>query len=150
MAEEITWEERQRLTRSGLDLARFLVGDWEGDGTSHGLPVRGRLSVRAILGETFLEARETSLDAQGAVDHEDLALYHYDVDEGHLSVEHFMAPGWVARHHVEPLPDGPGCIWNSGPFSPRVVLRPVGDGLVVSVWLPGEAAACTIMRYTRV
>ena len=149
MAEAITWEERQRRARSGLDLVRFLVGQWEGEGTSNGEPLRGRLVVRAILGDSFLEARETLFDASGQVDHEDLALYHYDVDEEHASVEYFMAPGWVARHHVEPLGSGPGCAWTSGPFSPRVELRPDEAGFSSSVWLPGEPVPSTVMRYRR-
>lgn len=138
--------------REGLAPLAFLVGRWAGLGSSHGAPLRGELVVQPVLGGTFLEARERLIDEDGALDHEDIAFYRYDVEEGDLRVTHLQPPAWTAHARVEALPaaDGGGVLWDSGPLQPRVLWRPFGpDRLLCAVFLPGEPEPASLMRYSR-
>ena len=133
----------------------FLLGQWSGHGESHGAPLDAALTVQAVLGGTFIEARERLLDAQGQLDHEDICLYRYDTREEQLRVQQFTAPAQQREWLVVPLPaeEGPqgGVRWYEGPLGVRVVFRPTPDGnLQEEVYLPMETAPSTVIRYQRV
>lgn len=143
------WDAHEARVLRELSALSYLVGDWAGAGQSHGVPVTGRLQVRAILGGTFVEAREVLFDAQGERDHEDLCVYRWDPDAGALRVTQYLSPGWVENHIVEPLATG-GIRWNTGPLGPRVELSaPAPDALLVRVWLPMEPEPAHVVRYQR-
>lgn len=149
MDHDIDWDARERLVKQQLAALDYLVGDWVGAGVSHGAPVTGHLCVRALLGGTFVEAREVLRDAAGAVDHEDLCMYRYDPDEKSLRVTQYLSPGWVENHIVEPLPTG-GIRWVTGPLGPRVEFSaPAPDTLLIQVWLPFNGEPAHVVRYTR-
>ena len=140
-------------TRAGLARLHFLVGSWTGEGVSLGEAVRGRMVATLELSGCFLLTREQSLGPDGAVTHEDLAMYRWEAGEQTLKVRHMQVPGVIQEYHVEardPAQPGAGVRWNAGPFSPRVVLRPEGaDGLVSEVWMAWRSKPDTIMRWSR-
>lgn len=149
MDHDIDWDARERLVKRQLGALAYLEGEWAGAGVSHGAPVQGHLEVRAVLGGTFVEAREVLRDAQGAVDHEDLCVYRYDPDAKSLRVTQYLSPGWVENHLVEPLPTG-GIRWVTGPLGPRVEMSaPAPDTLLIEVWLPMQAEPAHTVRYVR-
>lgn len=133
----ISWEERGARARWGLVPLGFLLGDWVGEGQSHGSPLRGTLSVKLCFGDTYLEGRETLHGPDGAVEHEDATFYRFDPDSGVIKVTQHMAHAWTSESLVQPEPWG--ARWYSGPFSPRVELRNEGpDRLVEEVYDPDE------------
>lgn len=145
---EVSVDAREAMAREGIAALQFLVGTWEGDGQSFGAPVRGRLVVARELGDTFLVARETLWDAQGAVDHEDLVYYRYDPYARILKITQLAAPGWSQEivGEIEPW----GLRWYAGPEAPAVHLRRDGErGLVVEVWEPEAKAPATRLTYRR-
>lgn len=149
MDDEIDWDARAGEVTGRLTPLMFLVGDWEGEGDSHGAVVRGRLEVKVVLGGSFLEARETIFDAKGALDHEDLCLYRFDPKEGLLRVTQYLPPAWVEHYGIEVLPTG-AIRWVTGPLGPRVQLHPMDpDHLEVRVWLPLQAEPAHVLRYAR-
>jgi len=126
----------------------FLVGEWTGEGHSHGAPVRGRLQVRLTLGGSFLESRERLYDADGGLDFEDRAFYRWHAGDTALKVLHLQAPGWTQESHVE-LIEG-GIRWNTGPFNPRVLLLRDGPGrLRAEVRVPWHQEPDTVILWTR-
>ena len=136
----------------GLQPIAFLVGRWAGEGSTHGVAVRGALDVRPALGATFLEAHEALFLIDGTLDYEDRVFYHFDPSEQQLRALHLLAPGHTATARIEHLPeaDGGGILWDSGPLLPRVLWRPFGpDRLLCAVFLPGEAEPSTVLRYHR-
>lgn len=146
---QIDWDAHEKRVLHELSALSYLVGGWAGEGVSHGAPVTGRLQVRAILGGTFVEAREVLFDADGRVDHEDLCVYRWDAEDGALRVTQYLSPGWVENHIVEPLPTG-GVRWMTGPLGPRVEFSaPAPDTLLIRVWLPQEPEPAHVVRYTR-
>jgi hypothetical protein len=150
MGEETDGEAREAAVRAGLAPLHFLLGDWEGAGSSHGEPATGSLVARLTLADTFLEVTEQHFDAAGQADHADRTVYHYDPREGRLKVHHFMVPAWVVERVVLPFDDEPGVGWGAGPFDPRVELRPDGpDRLRVDVLMPFTAGPTVTMRYRR-
>lgn len=140
MSADHDWSDRERRAREALARLAFLEGHWVGEGTAYGAPVRGRLVGQRILGDTFLETRETLFDAGGKLDHEDLTLYRFDTGEGHYRVLHLMAPAWRNEVPVVPTtsPDGPGLSWVAGPQAPRVEIRKEGEVLRVQVTMPDQ------------
>jgi len=149
MDHDIDWDARERLVKRQLAPLAYLEGDWLGAGVSHGEPVQGTLQVRAVLGGTFVEAREVLRNEAGVVDHEDLCVYRYDTADKALRVTQYLAPGWVENHIVEPLPTG-GIRWKTGPLGPRVELSAPAPGtLLVQVWLPMQAEPAHTVRYVR-
>lgn len=149
MDQDIDWDARERLVKRHLAALAYLEGDWAGAGISHGAPVQGRLVVRAVLGGTFVEAREVLRDEAGDVDHEDLCVYRYDPEDKALRVTQYLSPGWVENHIVEPLASG-GIRWVTGPLGPRVELSaPAADTLLIQVWLPMQAEPAHTVRYVR-
>lgn len=149
MDHQIDWDAHETRVLQELSALAYLVGDWAGAGQSHGAPVTGRLQVRAILGGTFVEAREVLFDAEGRPDHEDLCVYRWDPESGALRVTQYLSPGWVENHVVEPLPTG-GVRWATGPLGPRVEFSaPAPDALLIQVWLPMESEPAHVVRYSR-
>lgn len=147
MPDRTDWEALERAALDALPMLDFLLGEWEGSGEAHGQPLTGRLTARRILGGTVVETRESLYDADGALDHEDLALYRVEPDRG-LFVQHLQAPGWSSEHAVEPVEDG--IAWESGPVEPRVVLHREGEALVTAVLFPYDPQPVAIMRYRKV
>jgi hypothetical protein len=127
----------------------FLLGDWRGEGHSEGAPIRGSLSVRAILGGTFIEAREQLFDATGEPDHEDRVFYRYSTEDHTFRALHLQAPGWTTDRYVNVLAEGTGLVWAGGPTVPRVRFQRNGDTLEVSVWMPDDREPSTQLRYER-
>ncbi len=146
MDDQSAWEERGRATREGIAPLDFLVGSWNGSGTSHGQPITGKLVVRPILDGTWLEARETQFGASGAQEHADVSLYRYDPEEHRIEVIHLMAHAHKSRHPVEEVDDA--FHWITGPMAPRLEIRSCPPGLRFEVWFPFEEAASVIMDYT--
>ena len=145
----ISWEERGARARDGLGALQFLVGEWTGEGHSHGEPVVGRLKVWSCFGDTFLEARETLTTPSGELEHEDACFYRYDPESRVIKVTQHMAHAWTSESLVSPEPWG--ARWYSGPFSPRVELRPDGpDVLVESVFDPEETEPSLRVVWRRV
>ncbi len=150
MPKDLDWDQRGLLCREQLDFARFLVGEWQGEGESRGAPVRAHLSVQDRFAGTFLHCEERLHAADGSLAHEDAAFMRYDPDAEVVRVTHYMANGWVSDQLVRPFDDGPGCFWYAGPFAPRVEMRPDGpDGLRVAVFLPEERQPDTRVLYRR-
>lgn len=142
------WDERGRRAREGLSPLHFLVGTWEGEGKSHGEPVRARLEVNLRFEDTVLEARERLLDPNGALTHEDASFYRYDVTARQIKVLQVMAHAWLSDQLVSPEPWG--CRWYAGPLSPRVDYRAEGsDTLVEEVWEPDARAPSLRVVYRR-
>ena len=59
------------MLSEGLSRLRFLLGDWDGDGISHGEAIRGRLQIRGLADGGFIEQRDYLLEEERVV-HEDL------------------------------------------------------------------------------
>ncbi len=147
MSELDDWSERTRRAQIGLAPARFLIGEWIGTGATHGAPVMGRLSVRSILDDTFLEAVETSWDEDGNVDHEDRVLYRYDIADHSLRALHIQAPAWTTDRFVDVLNEPAGIVWRGGPALPRVLIFAAPHGLTVQVWMPGDESPSSVLHY---
>ncbi len=145
MDDEARWEERGRLAAAGIRALGFMVGEWSGQGTSHGTPVTGRLVVRPILDGSWLEATETLFDATGRAEHTDLSLYRYDPTDQRLEVVHLMGHATISRHPVEPV--GDALHWITGPMAPRLAILPRPDGFRMEVQFPQEAAPVVTMDY---
>jgi len=145
MDEQARWEEKGRLARTGLAPLEFLMGKWVGRGTSHGAPVTGELEVRHLMDGTWLEARETLFDASGQVEHTDLCLYRFDVEQGRLEVVHLMGHAHMGRHPVEPV--GRAFHWITGPAAPRLSIAATDEGLHMEVQFPGAATPAVTMKY---
>jgi len=144
------WNQRVAAIQAGVVPLGFLQGQWEGEGTSDGQPVTGRLTARMVLDDTFLECSEQLFTAAGALDHEDRVLYRYDIEDQTLRALHLQAPAWVADRHVDLLDDQTGFAWRGGPTLPKVVVRQIDvDTVDVAVWLPGETAPVTRLTYRR-
>lgn len=148
MAEEMSWEERIRRTREALDPLRFLLGEWRGEGQVHGEALYGQLSVASVLGDSFLEARERLVDASGALSHEDISYYRYDVRERQLRVNQLMAGAWQAEQWV--VPTEAGCRWYAGPFAAKVEFVLQSDGsLLIEIYDPEATSPSGHMTYRR-
>jgi hypothetical protein len=143
------WEQRARATRGRLQPLEFLVGDFFGDGTDHGEPIRARATGRLLLDGSWLELGEQILDPQGAVVHRDLALYRWDPAEQGLRVLHLMDRAWLAQYPVH-LDAAGRAAWTTGVGGPVVILEPCADGWTSSVRLPDEAEPSVRLRYRRI
>lgn len=145
---EQDWDARTRQAQAGLTPLRFLLGRWRGAGHSHGAPISATLEVRLCLGGTFIEARETLYDADGALDHEDISFYRFDAREGHIRVRQMMAPALLSERLVLPLPDGGGVRWYEGPLGVQVFFSPTPDGgLKERVLLPLQSEPAVVIAY---
>lgn len=148
MAEEMAWDERLRQTREALAPLRFLEGSWQGEGTIHGESLRGQLTAASVFGDSFIEARERLFDAQGALSHEDVAFYRYDVKERHLRVTQLMAGAWQQEQWV--VPTEAGFRWYAGPFAAKVeFLRQPDGSLLIEIYDPEAMVPSGRMRYRR-
>jgi hypothetical protein len=147
MADSPDWDAREAAARAALSALDFLLGSWEGEGVDHTRPLRGRFEARAILGGTWVETREQLWNADGALDHEDVALYRHEPEAG-LLVMHLQAPGWMSEHPVSL--DEDAVVWGASPVEPRVVMHPEDDDLVLSVWFPFQPVPAVRMVYRRV
>jgi hypothetical protein len=143
------WDARGAAAREGLEPLRFLVGRWQGEGSSDGVSVRASLEIAPRFGDTVLEARERLEDDDGALLHEDASFYRYDPVARQIKVLQIMAHAWVTDQLVQP--EDWGCRWYNGPEMPRVELRPDGpDGLLEEVWEPEARQPSVRVRYRRV
>lgn len=144
----ISWEERGSRAREGLLPMRFLEGTWVGEGETRGEPVRARLVVVRCFQDTYLEARETLMDASGEVQHEDVCFYRFDPENMVVKVTQHMAHAWTSDSLVQPEPWG--ARWYSGPFSPRVEWRLLAaDRMVEEVYDPEESEPSLSITYRR-
>ena len=125
MAKEMDWDARGALVKAHIAPLRFLIGDWEGEGSSHGAHVRGRLRARVSLDESWVEVREQHWSATGALDHEELTMYRYDPTNEQLRAFQFTGHAWLSEHVI--IPENGGLRWFSGPLAPSVEIVPDGD-----------------------
>ena len=142
------WNSLRKSIDEALAEIGFLMGVWQGQGTSHGEPVSGRLTIRLIADGGFMEQREELLEG-GAVVHEDLAIYRWDATNQSLRVQHFAPPGVVNDAYVLLDSERPGLRWVAGPGAARVEIWPESNVLHLHVFLPGSPEAVQKMRYTR-
>jgi len=140
-----SWQQRETESQRKLAALSFLLGEWIGEGSAEGRPVRGHLSAALRLGDTFLEVRETLTAADGTLDHEDICFYRYDSSQQQLRVLQMVQPAWTAERPVL-LSDG-GLRWFDGPLGPQVSLRPTETGLLVTVRLPDAPEPVVELRY---
>jgi hypothetical protein len=136
------WDERVARVRAELAPARFLEGDWAGEGQAHGEPLTATLKVRTILDGSMIEVREQ------VGEHEDLSIYRFDVELSQLRVLHLMAGAVVAEHAVELTPTG--LVWVTPPRDPAVEWILEGPTLRCDVVWPGQRVAEVQVRYRRV
>lgn len=137
------------MLSEGLSRLRFLLGDWDGDGISHGEAIRGRLQIRGLADGGFIEQRDYLLEEERVV-HEDLAIYRLDAASQSVRVQHFAPPGQVIDHYVLPDEARGGIRWVAGPGAARIEIWPEGGELCLAVFLPGDTEPAQSMRYKRV
>ena len=142
------WNSQQKVIQEALAGLRFLIGRWQGGGSSHGEAIEGRLTNRFIAEGGFIEQRE-ELFENGVVVHEDLAIYRWDDTNQSLRVQHFAPPGVVNDAYVILDNERSGLRWVAGPGAPRIEIWPEQDGLCLEVFLPGSTEPAQTMRYTR-
>ncbi len=123
----------------------FLVGRWIGEGEEGGTPLTSEAEGRWILDGTWLQVREILRDGEGRSVHEDLTLYRFDPEEGHVRVVHCLPGGWKREWPVL-LCEG-RLHWVLGPAGPHVVLEPGEDGWCSRVVQPGTEAPPVTIRY---
>lgn len=140
-----SWQQREDESRKQLAALSFLIGDWIGEGSAEGRPIRGTLSAALTLGDTFLEVRETLTQPDGTLDHEDICFYRYDASQQQLRVLQMVQPAWTAERPVV-LSEG-GLRWFDGPLGPQVSLRPIATGLLVTVRLPNVTEPVVELHY---
>lgn len=143
------WESRARTTREGLAPLHFLVGQFEGQGSDGGRPIRARAVGRLLLDGSWLELAEEILAPDGAVDYRDLALYRFDPAEEGLRVLHLMERAWFAQYPVHVDREMRLC-WTTGVGGAEVILAPSDEGWGSRVRLPDESEPSVILNYLRV
>lgn len=141
-----SWQQREKESREQLSSLSFLIGEWVGEGSAEGRPIRGHLKAALVLGGTFLEVRETLTQPDGTQDHEDICFYRYDTQQQQLRVLQMVQPAWTAERPVVLLGEG-GVRWYDGPLGPQVSLRPTDTGLLVTVRLPDTTEPVVELHY---
>ena len=145
MNESERWAKRGDMAKLGISALQFMVGQWQGQGTSHGQPVTATLMVSPQLDGTWLQACETLLDSNGAPEHTDLSYYRYDPESERLEVLHLMDHATLHRHPVEPV--GNALHWITGPGAPRLAIIPQVSGFRMEVQFPTDAAPVVAIDY---
>jgi len=145
MDDAAQWAKRGEMAKLGISALSFLVGEWTGEGTSHGQPVTSTLHVTPQIDGTWLQARETVHAADGSPEHTDLSLYRYDPKEERLEVLHLMDHATMHRHPVEPV--GDALHWITGPGAPRLAIIPQEIGFRMEVQFPTDAAPVVTIDY---
>ena len=143
---DTSWQQLEKTSREQLSALSFLIGEWIGEGIADGRPIHGHLIAAMVLGDTFLEVRETLTRTDGTLDHEDICYYRYDTSQQQLRVLQMVAPAWTAERPVLLLREG-GLRWFDGPLGPQVSICPTATGLLVSVRLPNTPQPVVELRY---
>jgi hypothetical protein len=132
---------------SGVAELEWMVGRWRIEGEVGGAAVTGEAEVRFGVEGCVLEARERVLGPDGALDYEDLAVYHWDAGALALRVHHFAAPGEVTRYTALPLDGRRGVHWMRDDLAARVVIWPDEQGFCSEVWFGVSEAPESRLRY---
>jgi hypothetical protein len=140
--------EEENPERAALLPLHFVLGRWEGEGTSFGSKVAGSLKADLLFGDSFIELRETLWTESGEKDHEDSAWIGYDLLQRKLVATHFSAGASIGKMLV--LTGGNGFHWWGGATSPVVRYIHLEERLRVEVVPPGEDAPLHWVDYSRV
>lgn len=141
----VTMNDPQNPVKSLLPL-RFVLGTWIGEGHSFGQVLRGKLTAKLRLQNTFMEIEEQLFLSDGTLDYEDSAWVGFDDTQNRLSVTHFMAPATIERKLV--LLNSAGFYWWVGPTAPIVYFIDAKPNLHVQI-ISSDEALLGEMTYKR-
>lgn len=142
---ETSWNTQGLRAKAGIEPLHFLLGEWCGTGACHGVRVTGRLTGVALLDGSWLQVTEILLDEAGAVVHEDLSLYRFDVESDALQAVQVFERGSMLSSLVELCDDG--FRWITGPGAPQLRFTVCGSEVSYTVHLPDEDAPVVQMSY---
>jgi len=142
---EASWNTQGLRAKAGIEPLHFLLGEWCGAGVCHGVRVTGVLTGVALLDGSWLQVTEVLLDESGAVVHEDLSLYRFDVESDALQAVQIFERGSMLSSLVELCDDG--FRWITGPGAPQLRFTICGPEVSYTVHLPDEDAPVVQMSY---